>query len=198
MSFLVKLAFKTFFSILLIAIFLTLVAKCALAQPITQDIIKLSRPEAEVVKTDINNILTEEEATLQERTIVLAIASIETDAFKVDYPLGDNKLNDAYNISIYKMNIGLLKKLGIKRDSINEIHTNPEYATKIILQGIRYYGITLYLIQHRGGEGALDCTVPIQEITSYIDAITSIAMQYAFYPEDMFNDTRYTIDINPI
>lgn len=160
------------------------------------ELYKLQRPQIVYTKHKIQQVLGDLDATLTERALVTAIASLETDAFAVDYSFGDDKSGDAYNVSIYKLNIGMLKDLGIS--DFKRVHTDLSYATETVLQGLRQMGTTKFLMYHRGGAGAFDGAVPIDDIAPYIDAIHKIANMYEHSIPDMYNNIRYTIQVDPI
>jgi hypothetical protein len=147
-------------------------------------------------KQKVNLALTEGKASLEERALVLAIASIETENFAVDYPSGDNKTGDAYNVSIYKLNVGLVKKLTTTSPQI--LHTDVRKATLVVLNGIRTLGCHSFLTNNRGGAGAFTGKVPMNDINPYIEGIKKLQQLYLDNPSFMFNDKRFTIEVKPI
>lgn len=142
-----------------------------------------------------------ENATDKEKALLLAIASIETEKMLVDYPAGDGKSNDAYNVSIYKMNVGMIKQINPNAD-YQLIHKDITEATNILLQGLRMWGKNKLLRFHRGGEGAFSGQVPDTQVTPYIQAVEKIEILYAKnkwqLAPNTTDDIRYTIHVDPI
>jgi hypothetical protein len=140
-------------------------------------------------------------AVAREKSILLAIASIETERMQIDYPKGDGKTGNAYNVSIYKMNIGMLKELdaGV---NINLVNNSIEAATALLLKGLREWGEDKFLRYHRGGEGAFFGKINECDILNYISAIKRLAKTYRKDKNQLNPKTtdniRYTIDIEPI
>jgi hypothetical protein len=153
------------------------------------------------VKREILLAANEMKARDAEKALVLAIASIETEKMVVDYPDGDNKSGDAYNVSIYKMNVGMIRNID---SSINplDIHFDNTKATKVLLTGIRKFGTDKFLTYHRGGETALNDKTNSKDIEPYISAIKQIAKKYQEDPYQLnpykTDNTRYTVAVPAI
>ena len=133
---------------------------------------------------------------------VLAIGSLETHHFEVDYPQGDNKLGDSANYGIYKMNKAhvrdIVKSKGPDLEyALETIHSNKYYASYMVIRGIKQQGLQKFLIQHRGGESGL-LEPNKSEIVEYVSAVEHIKQEYKNNPNSWYNDVRYTIQVNPI
>lgn len=166
-----------------------------------EDIIKTEVPDIHKTKQQILSIAEKEDATSQEKALLLAVASIETENFSSNYKDGDGKTGDAYNVSIYKMNIGMIRDIDSRVDPI-ELNTNIKKATEIALKGIRKFGVNKFLTYHRGGAGAIDGKIPEKDIKPYINAVKKIAEKYLEDPKQLSpettDDTRYTIVVPAI
>ena len=126
-----------------------------------------------------------------EKALLAAIASIETESMAVDYPEGDGKRGASYNVGIYKANVHQLKKID-KNINIQRFHNDYKYATDVMLRGIRKFGQSDFLAEHRGGE-----SIRGEAVNSYICAIKVIAMQYMIKGLEI-NQVRYTVNVDAI
>lgn len=186
------------------ALIFVVLAICYENDAVSKTFSRLIRTEAEGLKNVKRQILLtadEMNATDKEKAIVLAIASIETENMSIDYPEGDNKSGDAYNVSIYKMNVGMIRNID-RSVNPSDIHLDNKKATKVVISGIRKFGLDKFLIYHRGGESAFNSTSNGAEIMSYIEAIKTIAKKYKESPNQLnsykTDDIRYTIKIPAI
>lgn len=175
---------------------------CFLCLPVSaEELIKTEVHDIHQIKQQILSVAEKEDATPEEKALLLAIASIETEDFSNNYPAGDNKSGDAYNVSLYKMNVGMIKDIDSTIKPF-ELQNNIKLATQVILKGIRKFGVNKFLTYHRGGAGAFDSTVPEKDIKPYTDAVKKIAEKYTqdqkqLSPETT-DDTRYTIFVPAI
>lgn len=140
-------------------------------------------------------------ATYPEKATVLAIASIETAAMSIDYPPGDGKDGDAYNVTIYKLNKYLIRAINPSIDP-TLLHYDTKAATKLVIQGLRDMGHDRFLSLHRGGEGLLHGKVPSSSVRPYVIAIKSLAFDYMIKEDSLdpsgASDYRYTIPVKAI
>lgn len=142
------------------------------------------------------------QATAREKALLFAIASIETEAMQVDYPMCDNKINDACNIGIYKMNIGMIQKV-IPNADLDKIHFDIGEATRVALRCMRTLQESSFLVMHRGGEGYFDGTIKPEAVAEYIKAIEILTLRYQQDENNQFdienvNNVRMTIMVCPI
>lgn len=139
--------------------------------------------------------------SLELRSLALAVASIETEHFKVDYAPGDGKRGGAYNLSIFKFNKDqiLWKYPRTTKTQFNSIHSNISVATAMFRSLVNAYGHE-FLYVHRGGIGyrGIDPSV----INSYINAVRSLQIIYLSKPSELHWKTttglRYTIAVDKI
>ena len=119
----------------------------------------------------------------------------------IDYPEGDNKKGDAYNVSIYKMNVGMIRAIDSSINPI-DIHLDNKLATKVLIEGIRKFGLEKFLIYHRGGETAFNKDVQDNNIIVYVNAIKQIAKKYKSDAHQLdsnkTDDIRYTVEVPAI
>lgn len=164
-----------------LVIFLFILTSCgALPKQETvksQDLIYINIPQLSKTKAIILGSLIQNHASDYEKSLVLAIASIETYAMCVDYPEGDKKTEGAYNFGIYKMNRDLARIVD-PNANITKAHNDINYATQLVLQGLRTLGYKKYLTIHRGGLGALYNKIPKSDIDNYINAVVQISKAY--------------------
>lgn len=166
-----------------------------------EDVIKTKVHSIHKTKQQILSVAKKESATSEEKALLLAVASIETEDFSNNFPVGDNKSGDAYNVSLYKMNVGMIKDID---PAINpsELQNNMKLATQVMLKGVRKFGVNKFLTYHRGGAGAFDGKIPGKDIKPYVDAVKKIAEKYLEDPKqlspDTTDDTRYTIVVPAI
>ncbi|MFT6084298.1 MAG: endonuclease YncB(thermonuclease family) [Alphaproteobacteria bacterium] len=140
-------------------------------------------------------------ASRKEKSLLLAVASIETERMQIDYPQGDNKKGDAFNVSIYKMNKAMLRDIDPDID-FDLVHNSVEVATNYFLQGLRKWGQKKFIRYHRGGETAFNKTIVDDAVEEYVSAIYKLATKYRrnkYQLDPLTTDNmRYTIDIKPI
>ena len=156
----------------------------------------LEKQKAEILE-EANHL----NATNIEKSLLLAVASIETEQMKIDYSEGDGKVGDAFNVSIFKMNASMLKEIDANIN-LDSVHHSSKIATNYFLRGLRLWGKEKFLRYHRGGKGAFYGKINENDITEYINAIHKLAKiyrknQYQLNPETTDN-IRYTIYIKPI
>lgn len=125
---------------------------------------------------------------------ILAVASIETEKFDIDYPVCDRKSGLACNVSIYKINLDMLSDIGRDSTKMKDLG----YATETVLSAIRNYGYKEFIAFHRGGRSGLEGIKYKNEIQQYSKAIDKIALCYRNNSESLYNDIRYTIQVPAI
>ncbi|MEM7617664.1 MAG: hypothetical protein AAF195_04715, partial [Pseudomonadota bacterium] len=162
---------------------------------------KITVPNLSITKRKIISTADKLFASKREKSFLLAIASIETKDMSIDYPAGDGKKGDAYNVSIYKINLALLKSISPNIDA-DLIHNDIEQATQIVLTGIRKFGINNFLRYLRAGESGFNGKISENDIIPYINAIKDIACKYLSEPWQFnpatIDNIRYTIHVPAI
>lgn len=149
------------------------------------------------------------------KAVILAIASSETEGMDAsEYPVGDNKSGDAYNFSLFKLNIGELRKVDpnvpdnerLAEDYAAARNHDIQYAVEVILKLINLYqaepgvdGIRRFLEFHRGGASwnNPDIINP-DDLHAYLDGVRNIASVYYNNEDAQTNDQRYYLDIKAI
>lgn len=134
---------------------------------------------------------------LERKALILAIASIETEYFDVDYPVGDRKIGDAFNVGIYKVNRYLIKLVNQKAgtnftDSM--MNRDKLHATKFVNTGMNVLGENLFLRINRGGQSFLKYNTD-----NYIIAVRGIQRKYLQNPKKyMYGPYRITTYLKAI
>jgi hypothetical protein len=136
-------------------------------------------------------------ATDREKSIALAIANQETEGISNNYRAGDGKSGGAYNVSPFKMNVAQLKKIDPAVDP-QQVHQDLGLATRMLVTGLRTQGIDHFLMEHRGGSGAIDGSIPQNHIDDYVSGIKDVAAQIQANPSFMNSDARIKKDISAI
>lgn len=116
-------------------------------------------------------------ASDQEKSLLLAVASIETEAMQADYPICDAKTGDACNVGIFKMNVGMIKTV-TDLNALQMLAADIEQSVKIFLLALRKYGVTDFLRYHRGGESGYNGTLAGEDMNAYLRAVDALAEIY--------------------
>jgi hypothetical protein len=160
----------------------------------TYDVRGSSQHKQEILRAAANM---QPPATAQEKSIALAIANQETEGISNQYQSGDGKSGGAYNVSPFKMNVAQLAKIDPTVDP-QQVHQDLGLATRMLITGLRKQGVDHFLMEHRGGTGAFDGSIPQNHIDDYVSGIKDVAAQIQANPSFMDSDARIKKDIAAI
>jgi hypothetical protein len=148
-------------------------------------------------------------------TLALAIAMLETSDLLCNYPFGDNKVGDAANFGIYKMNWGMIKQCPSAAGSDAPhlgpaLNNDPALATKILLEAMHIWMTNPpepnhpiannFWAGHRQGSTGLSNAVGANwdDIQDYYLAVQVIKAKCDGNATVWNSNIRYWLDVDPM
>ena len=135
----------------------------------------------------------------------LAVAMLESDGLRADYPYGDGKPGDAANFGIFKQNWQMLREscdrfAGQGPDAAGSgalLNGDLGQDVSCLHQSQQHYGLDAWFAGHRNGASGL-ADPDTADIAAYRTAVYWIRDQLAADPANLGNDTRFWVSVPAI